>query len=589
LASTWSQAAPETPTTVASNAYRKFKVTGHVTNQFNKEFAKLDAFPEDDKDTSGNVVTATTASNVRPDYNLKITHNNGTVREYVTATGGGERSNAFKVTVNEVQKIVIGDGGTDAASNEVWKLMYGSEISEDLTHASTAAQIAEEINGFSALSGPVVVETDMFGFKVTFDAKDGDVAEMTVADASGTKSVNVVTQENGWSIEAPVYKNGFSSMEAGGIVNITAAETCTFTAAGTITDADFLFCYNGVCGSSALAAAGNAAAVKTAVQSILDDNGDAVLTVEGTGTTAPAFVVVMPLGFSCDGLEMIVADLQDTTGITKSVNKNNNGKSFRITRSFTKSLNVAPAGSESVNHIPFTPEFGFHAALAGVDSLVINTLSGGAGACDHQVATSIDTDQMPIMRTIPAINYAAQSVGEAAVAKTVMGTSSISATGELTGTSSAGFARGQIVKTSECTTAANNGNFLVSSIPGGTKIQLVNLDGSGLSGLTADTDCKVEVVAAGLAVTTGTEAKCAYNIARHVITLDAMPDASTTATAKTVRYTSPVGSCSVAETVKGTQESYECSNRGACDTGSGICGCYEGYSGQSCQTQTVLV
>merc|ERR1711937_1115929 len=44
-----------------------------------------------------------------------------------------------------------------------------------------------------------------------------------------------------------------------------------------------------------------------------------------------------------------------------------------------------------------------------------------------------------------------------------------------------------------------------------------------------------------------------------------------------------------AETTKGTFESYECSNRGACDGKSGLCACYEGYSGESCQTQTVLV
>jgi hypothetical protein len=84
-------------------------------------------------------------------------------------------------------------------------------------------------------------------------------------------------------------------------------------------------------------------------------------------------------------------------------------------------------------------------------------------------------------------------------------------------------------------------------------------------------------------------ANCATRVARHVITLDSMPTASATSTAKTFKYTSPVGSCSVAETTKGTYESYECSNRGACDGKSGLCTCYEGYSGQSCQTQTVLV
>merc|ERR1711871_766540 len=52
LPSTWDDGAPQTTITASSttsynsnNLYRKFKVTGHVTNQFNTEFAKLDSFP----------------------------------------------------------------------------------------------------------------------------------------------------------------------------------------------------------------------------------------------------------------------------------------------------------------------------------------------------------------------------------------------------------------------------------------------------------------------------------------------------------------------------------------------------------------
>ena len=92
-------------------------------------------------------------------------------------------------------------------------------------------------------------------------------------------------------------------------------------------------------------------------------------------------------------------------------------------------------------------------------------------------------------------------------------------------------------------------------------------------------------------VTTGDvlHTDCTFMVGRHVITLDSAPVASGVAVTKSLEYTSPVGSCSVAETTKGTYESYECSNRGACDGKSGLCTCYEGYSGQSCQTQTVLV
>merc|ERR1711881_328231 len=60
----------------SNNLYRKFRVTGHVTNEFNREFAKLDSFPADDG------ITVATALKDRPDYNLKITSNNGTARTY---------------------------------------------------------------------------------------------------------------------------------------------------------------------------------------------------------------------------------------------------------------------------------------------------------------------------------------------------------------------------------------------------------------------------------------------------------------------------------------------------------------------------
>jgi hypothetical protein len=43
------------------------------------------------------------------------------------------------------------------------------------------------------------------------------------------------------------------------------------------------------------------------------------------------------------------------------------------------------------------------------------------------------------------------------------------------------------------------------------------------------------------------------------------------------------------EITRGTTEATECSGRGRCDGESGICECYKGYTGQACQTQTVLL
>merc|ERR1711988_1504617 len=79
----------------SNNAYRKFKITGHVTNEFNREFAKLDSFPADDG------VSRAAANTAKPAYNLKITSNNGTVHQYANA--------GVTVHVNEVQILTIGD------------------------------------------------------------------------------------------------------------------------------------------------------------------------------------------------------------------------------------------------------------------------------------------------------------------------------------------------------------------------------------------------------------------------------------------------------------------------------------------------
>merc|ERR1711998_713166 len=118
-----------------------------------------------------------------------------------------------------------------------------------MNYISTAAEVAEEINGFSALSGPVVVtgdgstssNTGFPRYKVTFDAKDGDVAQMVAVATTGT--VTVRTRENGWPIEGPVSLN-LDSMQAGGIINITEAEECVFTATGDLsgTAPVFVFC-----------------------------------------------------------------------------------------------------------------------------------------------------------------------------------------------------------------------------------------------------------------------------------------------------------------------------------------------------------
>jgi hypothetical protein len=219
------------------------------------------------------------------------------------------------------------------------------------------------------------------------------------------------------------------------------------------------------------------------------------------------------MGKSCDGLELRHDATGATTSIAKTVNKHNNGKLFRITRSFSTATVTAGAlaSATTLTCASSSGDAGCHGAVADVDSLVIS--QGSSGDCGAALADTVaNADGVyPIHRKITGVAIAAGAVATMTVGATTTG--------------------GSITHTSNCV----------------------------------------------------------YTVGRHVVTLDSAPTASAVGTAKTLLYTSPVGSCSVAETTKGTYESYECSNRGACDGKSGLCTCYEGYSGQSCQTQTVLV
>merc|ERR1712072_1106613 len=357
----------------------------------------------------------------------------------------------------------------------------------------SSTQVAEEINGFSHLSGPVSVAAEGNNWVVTFDAKDGDVAEMTAIKTAGD-GVTVATRANGWSIEGPVGL-GLDTMQAGGIINVTAAEVCTFSSSGISVG---YFCYDNLCGPAATGT--TAELMQVAVRAVLDSNGDAVV----SGATALLantndVVVTMPIGKSCDGLEM----RGTTAAITKTVNKHNNGKSFKITRSFLQSslMGTSATGVTFTDTTTIvcaagaqTSSAGCHGVLDDVDSVLIQDVA----SCEAIVAT-YDGAAYPISRTIT-------NVASAAGAHTL-------------------------------TIAAIDDDA----------------DGDPVNGNVKHVD------------------KCNYRLARHVITLDSMPTASATTTEKSLEYTSPVGSCSVSETTKGTYESYECSNRGACDGKSGLC------------------
>merc|ERR1712167_324043 len=206
-------------------------------------------------------------------------------------------------------------------------------------------------------------------------------------------------------------------------------------------------------------------------RSIKDNNGIATLataTSTGKDDTSP-IAVTMPLaaGMSCDHLEFRGTNV----AVTKSVDKNNNGKQFKITRLFLQKTAFASIGSTTT---VACANGDCHGAVAGVDSVVF-----GGASCDAK--TTAETNY-PFTRTSNSV-----TLSGVAAATTV------------------GF---------------------------------------------------VDAVEVG----TGSNCESSY-IARHVITLDSMPTASATTIPKNLLYSSPVGSCSVSETTKGTYESYECSNR----------------------------
>jgi len=518
LPTTWADGAEGTDVltnVLSKNTYRKFKITGHVTNEFNREFAKLDSFPADD-----GVARAAADNTGMPKYNVKITSNNGTVHQYANA--------GVTVHVNEVQILTIGNGRTAKANTHVFKLSYKGEETKNMDGASLPAQIAEEINSFSALSGPVsvAVTTDVNQYVITFDAKDGDVAQLVAHKQSGTEDVYVSTQKNGWSIEGPP-SLGLDTMQAGGTINITAAETCTFDFSADFVNNDYFFCYHGVCSHDTFGKTNVHGVVDFTAQSsiahIRDDNGHALIdntTLTVTAHTSQQVVVTLPSGMSCDPLEIRGSPTTGTTSvtITKTVEKNNNGKQFKITRSFMQSYEIDKSatsfaladGKVKCGQKSQSSSEGCHAALANVDAVAFVS---DATQCAVVVAATDSAYAKIFYRTITGVTAATSADGAA-----------------------------------------------------------------------ADTELAVGTITHGGATT-----NCKFYVARHVITLDAMPTASAHGTPKTLNYVSPVGSCSVSETTKGSQESYECSNRGACDAKSGVCSCYEGYSGQSCQTQTVLV
>jgi len=468
-----------------------------VTNGHGKMFAKLDSTPETDSST---------------DYTLRVTSNNGTTSSF----------NQVRIVAsqNEVQTIkvvtganILGHTATQTYRIYINKDKSNEEFTEVLTYGSSNAQVAEAINAFSALSGPVKVDNTLHGFDtddtatthakvITFDAIDGDVPQLhaeSVGSLTGT--LHTTTIRDGSSLTGGADAR-FEHMEAGGMINITSQETVTFTLPSSGTSAVIAFSYDNVMQSgTAVTLSGDIAdggTIDDALASIQDDNlveiiGTASDIVSTFTASSDTVVVTLPKGLSGAKLEVHVLTGAANTKTTKTVNRNNNGKSFTILRAaHTKSA---------------LPNLGTHAA-----------------------ANVVMSNELVDLRV------------------------------------------GDVLDVTGCSAGANAPNAGVTPFT----VPITAFTGTGAGAVTI-------VAAFGGTDWTG----CAYSQVRDTLVLDAIPDAMNGLV--DVTYTAPRGSCAVTEVSKGTTESATCSHRGVCDGGSGLCVCHEGYSGEACETQTVLV
>lgn len=509
LATTWDNADIDADSTsTVPNQYRSFRVLSHVKNTFGHKFAKLDSTPTTDSSTN---------------YALKVTTHNSTITKRKNIDVNGVQ--------NEIQQILALQGTTAKIDDDDTFRIYinaqkgNVEFTEVLNSASSVGEIAEAINAFTALSGPVTVTKDVATvaeWQVTFAAIDGDVPELSVVSVvdvttGGTNAANtyeVNTLVEGWSFFAGSLAR-LENVQPGSVINITSKEVVKFTITSW-TAGSVVFAYDGTVASAGLAFASPAiteAQVVAAISSIKDEKGATKITVTADSPTTSIITVTMPEGADGSKLELLKADAT-LTGIKKSVSRNNNGRSFKVVRVEQQEFPLGdPAGTQASTTLQYAA---------------------------HNTAALDVGDEITISRTAPA---------------------------------------------AAC-------EYLENPLAG-TVGSLVNAESRLISGVVyADAPTVVYTVAAFPTVTTVGDTGCTFSAYRTVLVVDSMPDAMSAASAGVdieMDIYGPKGTCSVSETVKGTYESDVCSSRGSCDSASGLCTCHEGYSGEACETQTVLV
>jgi len=498
LPKTWdrSDRDADIPTTGnVDNAYRSFRVLSHVSNVHGQTFAKLDSTP-------------TTASGAN--YALKVISHNSTVTKRTGIT-----LNAAQAEVQNI--LTIKDNKQATHADDQYRIYINAgkpnvEFTEILTGDSTPDQIKEAINSFSALSGPVTVVRAAAAdkIKVTFSDIDGDVPQLTVEKLvdGDTGAMSTEVLKEGWSFFAGNSAR-LQNVAPGSVINITSRETVEFSIGGTWNAGNLVASYDGNVGSVTMANNGAADGVANMINSIRNGNGagtrakfaiDKDTDVLSHG--ADKIKIIMPLGVDASKLELIPDASFNGASITKTVAKNNNGKSFNVLRVMNQKFSLASPTSSDATTITHT---------------VDNNGPFVVGDEIEAIQGTLKTKCAYIEDAVPAVIYK---------------------------------------------------EFMPITAVGGT-------DGtSTVLTITPDVSDKDA---------TG----CSMAVYRTTLVVDSKPDALSGSVDMTIYGAK--GSCSVEETVKGTYESDVCSSRGSCDGGSGLCTCHEGYSGEACETQTVLV
>jgi len=317
--------------------------------------------------------------------------------------------------------------------------------------------------------------------------------------------------QEGWSFFAG-HSARLENVQPGSVINITSREEVTFDIATWAADSKLIFSYDGHVGGTAIdegttaTASPTVAQIATAVNSIKDNKGAAKVGLASDGadvtvTGTSKIVIKMPKGMDGSKLELLMAEGDGAAGITKSVVKNNNGRSFKVKR---------------------------------VENKVIALTTGVTAA-----ATTLQ--------------YAANNMNAVK------------------------FDEIQFKRTAPGTVCAATPN---AAVPVYKHVKAIAHHGTATK-----TDYTIDTITADASA-------CTLDIYRTTIVVDSMPDTVDRdgfGADVDMDIYGPKGTCSVSEAVKGTYESDVCSSRGNCDGASGLCVCHEGYSGEACETQTVLV